>query len=81
MVKSLHTPSYKYFCTLLVIAREKSKLTQAEVSGRLLRPQSFVAKYERGERRLDVVEFVEVCNALAIDPQVVLAELKSRTLG
>jgi hypothetical protein len=34
----------------------------------LKRPQSFVSKYERGERRLDVIEFGEVARALGIDP-------------
>jgi transcriptional regulator with XRE-family HTH domain len=43
-------------------------MTQAALAARLNRPQSFVSKYERGERRLDVVEFGEVARALGIDP-------------
>jgi transcriptional regulator with XRE-family HTH domain len=43
-------------------------MTQAEVALRLGRPQSFVSKYESGERYLDVVEFVEVCAALGASP-------------
>ncbi|MDP2620695.1 MAG: XRE family transcriptional regulator, partial [Hyphomicrobiales bacterium] len=39
------------------------------------RPQSFVAKYEGGERRLDVVEFVEVAEALETDPCALLSNL------
>ena len=42
--------------------------TQAAVAARLGRPQSFVAKYECGERRLDVVEFIEVAEAIEFDP-------------
>jgi len=78
MAKSLHTPEYEYFRTILVAAREKAGLTQAEVSARMGRPQSFVAKYEGGERRLDVVEFVEVCAALGVDPHAVLTELQGK---
>jgi len=78
MAKSLHTPEYDYFRTLLVTAREKAGLTQVEVSTRVSRPQSFVAKYEGGERRLDVVEFIEVCAALGVDPHAVLTELQGR---
>lgn len=55
--------------------RKSKNLTQAEVAERLGRPQSFVAKYEGGERRLDVAEFIEVARALEADPCTVLAEL------
>jgi transcriptional regulator with XRE-family HTH domain len=49
-------------------ARKSANLTQVGLADRLGRPQSFVSKYERGERRLDVIEFCEVCRALEIDP-------------
>ncbi len=60
--------AHKRFRELLIEARKKADLTQAELSSRLNRPQSFVSKYERGERRLDVVEFGEVARAIGIDP-------------
>lgn len=78
MAKSLHTPEYEHFRSLLVAAREKVGLTQAEVSAKLGRPQSFVAKYEGGERRLDVIEFVQVCTALRINPHAILSEVQAR---
>ena len=53
---------------LLVEARTKANLTQSELSLRLKRPQSFVSKYERGERRLDVIELRQVAQALGVDP-------------
>jgi Helix-turn-helix len=60
--------AYKRFRKLLADARKSANLTQQELALRLKRPQSFVSKYERGERRLDVVEFDEVAKALGIDP-------------
>jgi transcriptional regulator with XRE-family HTH domain len=60
--------AYQRFRELLVSARKDAGLTQHELAARLTRPQSFVSKYERGERRLDVVEFGEVAKALGIDP-------------
>lgn len=78
MAKSLHTPEYEYFRALLVAAREKTGFTQAEVSAKLGRPQSFVAKYEGGERRLDVIEFVQVCIALGVDPRSILSKLQAK---
>jgi transcriptional regulator with XRE-family HTH domain len=76
MARSLHTPEYEQFRSLLVTAREKACLTQSEVSAKLGRPQSFVAKYEGGERRLDVIEFIQVCTALGIDPHAILTEVQ-----
>lgn len=78
MAKSLHTPEYEHFRALLVKAREKAGLTQAEVSAKLKRPQSFVAKYEGGERRLDVIEFIQVCAALGVDPRAILNKVQAR---
>ncbi|MGO9096774.1 MAG: helix-turn-helix domain-containing protein [Bryobacteraceae bacterium] len=58
----------KRFQGLLIEARKRAGLTQYELAARLKRPQSFVSKFERGERRLDVLEFREVAEALGIDP-------------
>lgn len=64
----MRNDEYRRFRELLAEARRAAGLTQAELSRRLGRPQSFVSKYERGERRLDVVEFGRVAKALQIDP-------------
>ncbi len=78
MARSLHTADYDYFRSLLIAARERSRLTQAQVAAKMRRPQSFVSKYENGERRLDVVEFVQVCAALGVSPQTIVANLHKR---
>ena len=59
----------------LVEARRRKGLTQAKVAELLGRPQSFVSKYETGERRLDVAEFLEVCHALSIEPEIILKRI------
>ena len=71
----MRTEAQKRFRELLIAARKKADLTQAELSSRLKRPQSFVSKYERGERRLDVVEFADVARALGVEPVQFLAKL------
>lgn len=68
MPKSLHTPEYERFRAMLVEARKKAGVSQTGLSAKLSRPQSFVSKFERGERRLDVVEFKAVAEALGLDP-------------
>ncbi len=47
-------------------ARRKKGVTQDEVARRLGKPQSYISKYESGERRLDVVELLDVVEALEI---------------
>jgi transcriptional regulator with XRE-family HTH domain len=59
----------------MVAARKQAGLTQHELARRLKRPQSFVAKYEGGERRIDVVEFVAIVRAIGADPVRLLRAL------
>ena len=75
MSKSIHSPQHVRLRELLVAARHKAGMTQEEVAVKLGRPQSFVAKYEGGERRLDVIEFVSVAHAIGTDPVRMLRTL------
>jgi transcriptional regulator with XRE-family HTH domain len=68
MHKSVHSAEQEALRRLLVEARTKAKLTQMQLSKRLKKPQSFVAKYEGGERRLDVIEFLRICREIGTDP-------------
>ncbi|MBD2666430.1 helix-turn-helix domain protein [Richelia sinica FACHB-800] len=76
MPKSVYTEAYNRFRKLLIAARKKANLTQAELSNQLQRPQSYVSKYERGERRLDLIEFLEIAEALEIDPLKFIQEIR-----
>ena len=75
MPSSIHTREYSRFRALLIDARKKAGLSQAELAKRLAKPQSFVSKFERGERRLDVIEFRAVAQALGLDALRVLRRL------
>ncbi len=68
MRKSVHSDQYRTVIDWLIAARKAAGLTQQQVADRLDRPQSFVAKYEGGERRLDIVEFVTIAKQLKADP-------------
>lgn len=68
MPKSAHTVDYGRFRLLLVEERKGACLSQAQLAERLGKPQSFVSKFERGERRLDVIEFRDIARAIGIDP-------------
>ena len=79
--KSVHSPDQAAFCELMVGARKAAGLTQQALALRLKKPQSFVAKYEGGERRLDVVEFIGIARALGADPLKLMTTLLSGTKG
>ena len=77
-MKSLRTPAHKRLIALLVAAREKAGFTQQQLADRLGKPQSFVAKYEGGERRIDVIEFLTIANTLEFDPARAVRELAAK---
>ena len=62
--KSVHSREQQLLRGLLVAARDQAGLTQQQLASRLGKPQSFVAKFEGGERRLDVVEFIVIVEAI-----------------
>jgi len=67
MASSLHTFRYKIFRKLIVEARLEAKVRQIDLAEGLEKPQSFVSKYERGERRLDFIEFIAIAEAINLD--------------
>jgi transcriptional regulator with XRE-family HTH domain len=75
MRKSVHSEAQKALGKLLRGARQAAGMTQAELAYQLKRKQSFVAKIEIGERRVDVVEFVEISRVLGTDPVKILKHL------
>ncbi|WP_038911773.1 helix-turn-helix domain-containing protein [Dickeya dadantii] len=69
---STYTAEYQLVIKTLREARIAKGITQEMLAQALERPQSFIAKVENGERRLDVVEFVQLARLLALDPARVL---------
>jgi transcriptional regulator with XRE-family HTH domain len=76
--KSVHSPEQAAFRELMVEARKGAGLTQQQLAKRLKRPQSFVAKFEGGERRIDIIEFIKIVSAMDGDPSAVFRLLMRR---
>jgi transcriptional regulator with XRE-family HTH domain len=74
------TARYRSVRLALKQARQDAKLTQSTVAQRLRKPQSFVAKYEQGERRIDVVEFIDIAKALGLEPLTFLRTILFRDI-
>ena len=76
MTQSVFTKKYEAFRLLLIQYRQNQSITQTQLAQMLGRPQSFVSKYEIGERRLDVIEFLEIVHALNSDPYEFIKRLE-----
>jgi transcriptional regulator with XRE-family HTH domain len=59
----------------LAAARHRSNLTQDELAARLQKPQSFISDFERGQRRIDLAEFIVIARALDADPVEVFTQI------
>ena len=68
MPRPAHNDAYQLFRAMLTELRREKGVTQAALAGMLGVPQSYVSKYELGERRVDLVEALEICRALGTDP-------------
>jgi transcriptional regulator with XRE-family HTH domain len=75
MASNLNSPEYILLREMLRRERCITGLSQEEVAADLGRAQSFVSKYEKGERRLDVVDFIRLCDVLCINPTALVREL------
>lgn len=73
-MKSNFTEEYETFRTALIKARKDKEFTQSNVAEQLGKPQSFVSKYESGERRLDVVEFCMIAKILGAKADEILRD-------
>jgi len=68
MAKTLYSEKHKRLTELLIAQRKAAGLTQAEVAKALGRHQPFIANIENGERRLDVIEFLDLAEVVGFDP-------------
>jgi transcriptional regulator with XRE-family HTH domain len=74
MRKSIPDDDYLHLRTLLRDTRKRAGLTQTQLAAILGTPQSFIAKVENGERRLDVLEFATYVAAMGAAPGKVFAK-------
>lgn len=77
MKKSIYTKRHERLCEVLKAARLKADLTQVVLAKRLGAYETYVTKYENGDRMLDVIEFIDVAEALGVDPTELLRKVKA----
>ena len=81
MPKSIHDQRYIEVISLMRQAREASGRTQGEIAQMLGRPQSYISKVETCERRIDVIELLQLCRVVGITLAEILPEEFLDTLG
>ena len=75
MPRKLQSPKYAKLRDVLTSERLAAEMTQAMLAHKLKRPQSFVSKFENGLRHLDVIEFIEICKAIGVDPREIVGRV------
>ena len=78
MPRDLNSPRYQALREMILAERKTRGLSQVQVAKALGRPQSYVADFERRERRIDVVEYLALAEAIGFDPAQVLTEVMKR---
>jgi len=78
LAASTHHSDYRLLLEALKEARQTAKVTQSSLAERLGTTQTFISKMERGERRLDFVELIEVLEELGVSPQEWLKDYLAR---
>ncbi len=68
MSRTVGSPRHEALVAFITKKRKDAKLTQAQVAQRIRRYQSFVATFERAQKRIDAVELVEIAEAIGFDP-------------
>lgn len=78
MPKTIFGGEHRHLVEVLTEARQESGLTQAQLAERVAKDQTFISIIERGQRRVDVLEFVALARAMGADPKRLFAEVVKR---
>ncbi len=81
MMRSIYDDKYRRLLGFMLQVREALGITQVSLAQRLRTTQSYVSKCERGERRIDVIEYVRYCEALGVDAAVLMDVFLDHRLG
>ena len=75
MSKTIHSERHKRLAELLSEKRKAAGLTQAEVAKAMGRHQPFIANIENGERRVDIIELIDLAKIIGFDVHQLIDEL------
>lgn len=79
MPKTIFGGDHHHLVEVLIEARKSAGLTQVELSQRIGRDQTFISLIERGQRRVDVIEFIGMAGAMKVEPIELFGRVVART--
>ena len=78
MPKTIFGGDHQHLVEVLTEARKAAGLTQVDLSQRIGRDQTFISLIERGQRRVDVIEFIGMAEAMGVEPTELFARVVAR---
>jgi transcriptional regulator with XRE-family HTH domain len=75
-VKTIRSKRHKKLIELVVAERKQAGIRQVQLAKKLKRSQTWIARLESGERRLDVVELLDLAEAIGFDPLIIVANMQ-----
>lgn len=75
--KTIYRPEYEHLITILKETREQRGMSQGELGMLLGQDQTYVSKYEKGIRRLDLMETIDICDQLELSTEEILHKIRS----
>ena len=80
MGKSLFTDAHRAVVGALIEARHEAGILQADLAERVGKDQSYISNIERCQRRVDIVEFLDIAAALGVDPKSLFGDIVDRVM-
>lgn len=77
VMKTIYADDYRLIINHLIEVRKRGQITQLDIAQKLNKPQSYVAKIENFERKLDILEFVQLCQVLEVKASEVVGLIES----
>ena len=75
MVASMFSHAHRELVSAVVALRKNAGLTQRELAEAVGREQNYIGRIETGQRRVDLIELVQICRACGADAEVEVGKL------
>lgn len=75
-MKTIHSKRHKKLIELVIAERKRADIRQVQLAKKLKRSQTWIARLEAGDRRLDVIELIDLAEAIGFDASAMVARVQ-----